>query len=50
VLAPWRELAGPRLRLRLESVYLGREGTGPGSLRLAARTVGLATSWVCRRS
>ncbi|SOF02429.1 PHP domain-containing protein [Streptomyces sp. OV198] len=48
LLAPWRELAGPRLRL--ESVYLGREGTGPGSLRLAARTVGLATSWVCRRS
>lgn len=40
LLAPWRELAGPRLRL--ESVYLGREGTGPGSLRLAARTVGLA--------
>ncbi|MEU9546292.1 DNA polymerase III subunit alpha [Streptomyces mirabilis] len=40
LLAPWRELAGRRLRL--ESVYLGREGTGPGSLRLAARTVGLA--------
>jgi error-prone DNA polymerase len=40
LLAPWCELAGPRLRL--ESVYLGREGTGPGSLRLAARTVGLA--------
>ncbi|MFD8765041.1 DNA polymerase III subunit alpha [Streptomyces mirabilis] len=40
LIAPWRELAGPRLRL--EAVYLGREGTGPGSLRLAARTVGLA--------
>lgn len=40
LLAPWRELAGERLRL--EAVYLGRQGTGPGSLRLAARTVGLA--------
>ncbi|MFK0127092.1 PHP domain-containing protein [Streptomyces nigra] len=40
LLAPWRELAGPGLRL--EAVYLGRQGTGAGSLRLAARTVGLA--------
>lgn len=40
LLQPWRELAGPRLRL--ETVWLGRQGTGPGSLRLAARTVGLA--------
>ncbi|MDQ1031535.1 error-prone DNA polymerase [Streptomyces umbrinus] len=40
LLAPWRELAGERLRL--ETVYLGRQGTGAGSLRLAARTVGLA--------
>ncbi|MFE7927539.1 DNA polymerase III subunit alpha [Streptomyces sp. NPDC057456] len=40
LLAPWRELAGERLRL--ESVYLGGQGTGAGSLRLAARTVGLA--------
>lgn len=40
LLAPWRELAGERLRL--ESVYLGQQGTGAGSLRLAARTVGLA--------
>ncbi|CAM5622722.1 DNA-directed DNA polymerase OS=Streptomyces alboniger OX=132473 GN=dnaE PE=4 SV=1 [Streptomyces alboniger] len=40
LLAPWRDLAGERLRL--ESVYLGRQGTGAGSLRLAARTVGLA--------
>ncbi|WP_026179396.1 DNA polymerase III subunit alpha [Streptomyces hokutonensis] len=40
LLWPWRELAGPRLRL--EAVWLGRSGTGPGSLRLAARTVGLA--------
>jgi error-prone DNA polymerase len=31
---------GPRLRL--EAVYLGRQGTGAGSLRLAAYTVGLA--------
>ncbi|MFF6979399.1 DNA polymerase III subunit alpha [Streptomyces sp. NPDC008343] len=40
LLAPWRELAGERLRM--EAVYLNREGTGVGSLRLAARTVGLA--------
>ncbi len=40
LLAPWRELAGERLRL--EAVWLRRTGTGPGSLRLAARTVGLA--------
>ncbi|MFG3590612.1 DNA polymerase III subunit alpha [Streptomyces sp. NPDC047990] len=40
LLAPWRELADERLRL--ETVYLGLRGTGPGSLRLAARTVGLA--------
>lgn len=40
LLAPWRELAGERLRM--EAVYLGRQGTGAGSLRLAARTVGLA--------
>ncbi|MGI5508826.1 DNA polymerase III subunit alpha [Streptomyces sp. CA-106131] len=40
LLTPWRELVGSRLRL--ESVYLGRQGTGPGSLRLAARTVGAA--------
>lgn len=40
LLAPWRELAGANLRL--EAVWLGVEGTGPGSLRLAARTVGLA--------
>ena len=37
---PWRELAGERLRL--EAVWLGRAGTGAGSLRPAARTVGLA--------
>jgi error-prone DNA polymerase len=28
--------------LRLEAVWHGREGTGPGSLRLASRTVGFA--------
>lgn len=39
LLAPWRELAGERLRL--DAVYLGRQGTGAGSLRLAARTMGL---------
>ncbi|MFF5335741.1 DNA polymerase III subunit alpha [Streptomyces sp. NPDC013181] len=40
LLAPWRERYGDALRL--EAVHHGRAGTGPGSLRLAARTVGLA--------
>ncbi|MEV6123424.1 DNA polymerase III subunit alpha [Streptomyces sp. NPDC052077] len=40
LLAPWREVHGDALRL--EAVWHGREGTGPGSLRLAARTVGFA--------
>ncbi|MFI2781882.1 DNA polymerase III subunit alpha [Streptomyces sp. ALB3] len=40
LLAPWREVFGDDLRL--EAVHHGREGTGPGSLRLAARTVGFA--------
>ncbi|MFJ8861268.1 DNA polymerase III subunit alpha [Streptomyces sp. NPDC102451] len=40
LLAPWREIYGDALRL--EAVHHGREGTGPGSLRLAARTVGFA--------
>ncbi|MFG2131089.1 DNA polymerase III subunit alpha [Streptomyces sp. NPDC048751] len=40
LLAPWREVHGDALRL--EVVWHGREGTGPGSLRLAARTVGFA--------
>lgn len=40
LLALWRELYGDDLRL--EAVHHGRTGTGPGSLRLAARTVGLA--------
>lgn len=40
LLAPWRELAGPNLRL--ETVLWEVPGTGPGSLRLAARTLGLA--------
>ncbi|WP_326771242.1 DNA polymerase III subunit alpha [Streptomyces sp. NBC_01445] len=39
LLAQWRTIAGPGLRL--ETVYLGRSGTGAGSLRLAARTVQL---------
>lgn len=40
LLAPWREVFGDSLRL--EAVHHGRTGTGPGSLRLAARTVGFA--------
>ncbi|MCX4544430.1 DNA polymerase III subunit alpha [Streptomyces sp. NBC_01565] len=40
LLAPWREIYGDALRL--EAVHHGRPGTGPGSLRLAARTVGFA--------
>lgn len=39
LLAPWQRAAGQGLRL--EAVYLGQTGTGPGSLRLAARTVQL---------
>ncbi|MGP2437431.1 DNA polymerase III subunit alpha [Streptomyces sp. JW3] len=40
LLVPWREVYGDDLRL--EAVWHGRTGTGPGSLRLAARTVGFA--------
>ncbi|MGP3984425.1 DNA polymerase III subunit alpha [Streptomyces sp. KR80] len=40
LLEPWREIHGDALRL--EAVHLGRTGTGPGSLRLAARTLGFA--------
>jgi error-prone DNA polymerase len=40
LLAPWREIFGDALRL--EAVWHGRKGTGPGSLRLAARTLGFA--------
>ncbi|MFJ5553539.1 DNA polymerase III subunit alpha [Streptomyces sp. NPDC093225] len=40
LLAPWREAYGDALRL--EAVHHGRPGTGSGSLRLAARTVGFA--------
>ncbi|MGC5364955.1 DNA polymerase III subunit alpha [Streptomyces sp. DT24] len=40
LLVPWREAYGDDLRL--EAVHHGRTGTGPGSLRLAARTVGFA--------
>ncbi len=39
-LAPWRERYGDALRL--EVVCHGRPGTGPGSVRLAARTLGFA--------
>jgi error-prone DNA polymerase len=41
LLAPWREVFGDAA-LRLAAVHHGRPGTGAGSLRLAARTVGLA--------
>jgi error-prone DNA polymerase len=40
LLAPWRERYGDRLRL--EVVHHGRTGTGAGSLRHAAHTLGLA--------
>lgn len=40
LLVPWREVYGDALRL--EAVWHGRTGIGPGSLRLAARTVGFA--------
>ncbi|WP_249416643.1 DNA polymerase III subunit alpha [Streptomyces sp. TS71-3] len=40
LLGAWREVFGDALRL--EAVWHGRDGTGPGSLRLAARTVALA--------
>lgn len=40
LLAPWRELFGDRLRLAAVAHHRG--DAGPGSLRLAARTVGLA--------
>ncbi|MEV1025940.1 DNA polymerase III subunit alpha [Streptomyces sp. NPDC050264] len=39
LLAPWQVVAGAGLRL--EAVHLGHTGTGPGSLRLAGRTVQL---------
>ncbi|WP_407564019.1 DNA polymerase III subunit alpha [Streptomyces sp. 184] len=39
LLAPWREVFGDGLRL--EAVAHRRPGTGPGSLRLAARTLAL---------
>ncbi|HEY5833796.1 DNA polymerase III subunit alpha [Streptomyces sp.] len=40
LIAPWREVYGDALRL--EAVCHHRNGTGPGALRLAARTVGFA--------
>ncbi|MEV6835067.1 DNA polymerase III subunit alpha [Streptomyces sp. NPDC051133] len=40
LLDAWRAVYGDALRL--EAVWHGRSGTGPGSLRLAARTVGFA--------
>lgn len=40
LLAPWREIFGRGIRL--EAVLHKRSGTGPGSLRVAARTLALA--------
>ncbi|WP_434587498.1 DNA polymerase III subunit alpha [Streptomyces sp. A5-4] len=40
LLVPWREIFGDGVRL--ETVWHDRPGTGPGSLRLAARTLALA--------
>ncbi|MFF5365154.1 DNA polymerase III subunit alpha [Streptomyces scabiei] len=40
LLAPWTEIFG--MGVRLEAVAQERSGTGPGSLRLAARTLALA--------
>jgi error-prone DNA polymerase len=40
LLGPWRDIFGDRLRL--EAVWHGLSGTGPGSLRLAARTLQFA--------
>ncbi|MFF7983997.1 DNA polymerase III subunit alpha [Streptomyces sp. NPDC007901] len=40
LLAPWQEIFGRDVRL--ETVAQKRSGTGPGSLRLAARTLALA--------
>ncbi|MGW5276938.1 DNA polymerase III subunit alpha [Streptomyces sp. NPDC004044] len=40
LLLPWREVAGANLRM--EVLWWGREGLGPGSLRLAAHTLALA--------
>ncbi|MDQ0990054.1 DNA polymerase III subunit alpha [Streptomyces sp. V3I7] len=40
LVGPWRDVYGDGLRL--EVVWHGRAGTGSGSLRLAARTVGFA--------
>ena len=40
LLAPWQDLFDDLLRL--EAVHHGRSGTGPGSIRLAARTLALA--------
>ncbi|MEW2163088.1 DNA polymerase III subunit alpha [Streptomyces sp. NPDC007084] len=40
LLAPWQEIFGRNVRL--EAVAQKRSGTGPGSLRLAARTLALA--------
>ncbi|MFE7459511.1 DNA polymerase III subunit alpha [Streptomyces sp. NPDC057554] len=41
LLGPWRERFGRSLRI--ETSWHGRPGTGPGSLRLAARMLGFAT-------
>ncbi|MGW0669822.1 DNA polymerase III subunit alpha [Streptomyces sp. NPDC002746] len=41
LLAPWREVVAGK-NLRLEVLWWGLQGLGPGSLRLAAHTLGLA--------
>ncbi|SEG80601.1 DNA polymerase III, alpha subunit [Actinacidiphila yanglinensis] len=41
LLEPWREVFGTG-GVRMETVWHGQDGTGPGSLRLAARTLALA--------
>ncbi|MFI9047463.1 hypothetical protein [Streptomyces sp. NPDC053427] len=42
LLAPWRELERARATLRLEVLSYGLPGSGPGSDRLAGRTLTLA--------
>ncbi|WP_407548059.1 DNA polymerase III subunit alpha [Streptomyces sp. Pv4-95] len=41
LLAPWRELAAAGASLRLEVLSFGAAGSGPGSVRLAGRTLAL---------
>lgn len=43
LLVPWRDIFGDSLRM--EVLWYGLSGTGPGSLRLAARTLSAADQW-----